>query len=51
MNDAIDTSRGPRAHVRRVALSLIAFAGLVAGATGVIILLVSAVTQLAHRGP
>lgn len=50
MNDAARTPpHPPRAHARRVALSLLAFAGLVVGATGVVVLLVSAVTMLAHR--
>ena len=49
MNDAIHTPRPPRAHARRVAVSLLAFAGLVVGATGVIGLLVSAVTMLSHH--
>ena len=52
MNDAIQPTRppGPRAHGRRVGLALLAFAGLVVGATGVIALLLSAVTPLVHRG-
>ena len=50
MNDATQSPRGARAHGRRVALSLLAFASLVVGATVVIVLLVSAVTLLAHRG-
>ena len=50
MNDATHPPRPPRSpHARRVALSLLAFAGLVVGATGVIVLLVSAVTMLSHR--
>ena len=49
MNDTTPAPRPPRTHARRVALSLLAFAGLVVGATGVIVLLVSAVTMLSHR--
>jgi hypothetical protein len=50
MIDATQTPRPPRTHARRVALSLLAFAGLVVGATSVIVLLVSVVTMFSDRG-
>ena len=50
MNDTTRSPHAARAHGRRVALSLLAFASLVVGATGVIVLLVSAVRLLAHHG-
>jgi len=49
VTDATPTPRPPRVHARRVALALLGFVSLVAGATGVIVLLVSAVTMLSHR--